>query len=312
MAAALRSIGAALGYASHTNPAVAAPGTIVDGDTLCLVFVVGTGSPPPPSVTLPSGFTNVTGSPFQVADAGGFTVDFYVATKTAASESGSYTVTHSSASSDGVILCVSDSSGVTLGSIAQANGSNGQSETANSVTSTTADALIAYLEHNWSLHGSSSVPSASAPTLTEQLDSASSLLYVATGVKSTAGATGSWTQSDNDNTGVAERWQTLVLAFEAGAVGPTIDTQPADQTVYEGNAASFSVSATTSGGTLHYQWKDDGSNVGTDSNSYSPTPALSDSGSYIMCDVSDDNGTTSTNSALLRVIPTARMAWLRA
>jgi hypothetical protein len=103
-----------------------------------------------------------------------------------------------------------------------------------------------------------------------------------------------------------------IVILTDGSGQPTINTQPADQTVYEGNAASFSVSATTSGGTLHYQWKDDGSNVGTDSNTYGPTPAASDNLSMIKCDVSDDNGTITTRSAVLRVIPTARLGWRRA
>lgn len=103
-----------------------------------------------------------------------------------------------------------------------------------------------------------------------------------------------------------------MIILTDGAGQPTINTQPADQTVYEGNAASFSVSATASAGALHYQWKDDGSNVGTDSNTYGPTPTASDNLSMIKCDVSDDNGTTTTRSAVLRVIPTARLGWRRA
>lgn len=102
----------------------------------------------------------------------------------------------------------------------------------------------------------------------------------------------------------------VIVVDAAGA--PTINTQPTDQTVYEGNAASFSVSATSSGGALSYQWKDDGSNVGTNSNTYAPTPVLADNLSVIRCDVSDSNGTTSTNNVILRVIATARVGWLRA
>jgi hypothetical protein len=103
-------------------------------------------------------------------------------------------------------------------------------------------------------------------------------------------------------------------SFEGGDLlnGPTINTQPANVTVYLGQVATFTISATTSGGTLHYQWKDDASNVGTDSSTYAPTPALSDSGSLITCDVSDDNGTTTTSSALLTVLPSSKVSWIRA
>lgn len=104
------------------------------------------------------------------------------------------------------------------------------------------------------------------------------------------------------------------LAFEVQGPpsSPTINTQPADQTVYAGQTATFTISATTSGGTLHYQWKDDASNVGTDSSTYAPTTALSDSGSLITCDVSDDNGTTSSSAALLTVLPSSTTAWITA
>jgi hypothetical protein len=104
------------------------------------------------------------------------------------------------------------------------------------------------------------------------------------------------------------------LAFEVQKApdAPTIDTQPANQTVYAGQTASFTISATTSGGTLHYQWKDDGSNVGTDSSTYAPTVALSDSGSIITCVVTDDNGSATSADALLTVLPTASVAWIRA
>lgn len=85
--------------------------------------------------------------------------------------------------------------------------------------------------------------------------------------------------------------------------GPTINTQPVTQTVREGSAATFNVSATTTGGTLHYQWHKNGSNVGTDSSSYT-TPALTiaDDPSYVYCTVTDDNGSTDTLQVYARVL----------
>lgn len=108
-------------------------------------------------------------------------------------------------------------------------------------------------------------------------------------------------------------YQAGIVVFSGAPAGPTIDTQPQPVTVYEGEAANFSISATTSGGTLHYQWKQNGGNVGTDSSSLSISPtALSDNGTSITCDVSDDNGTRSSSAALLTVIATAVTAWLQA
>ncbi len=95
--------------------------------------------------------------------------------------------------------------------------------------------------------------------------------------------------------------------------GPTIDTQPTKQRVYEGQTANFSVSATSTGGTLHYQWKKNGSNVGTDSSSYTTgTLTIADDLSTIVCAVSDDNGTTNSTTVYLCVYEVPPMAWIRA
>lgn len=90
--------------------------------------------------------------------------------------------------------------------------------------------------------------------------------------------------------------------FSADSLGPTINTQPTPQTAYEGFTATYTIAATTSGGTLHYQWKVNGVNSGTDSSSFTTaTLVLADSGAVITCDVSDTNGTTTSASALLTV-----------
>lgn len=104
-----------------------------------------------------------------------------------------------------------------------------------------------------------------------------------------------------------------IHAFQVlpAAAGPTINTHPQNSTVYQGQTANFTISATGTG-TLHYQWKDDGSNVGTDSNSYTTAATvLGDNGAQITCVVTDDNGNATSNAATLTVIPTASIAWLR-
>jgi hypothetical protein len=86
------------------------------------------------------------------------------------------------------------------------------------------------------------------------------------------------------------------------AAGPTIDTQPQSQSKIVGETATFTVAATTSGGTLSYQWKRNGSNVGTDANSYTtPTLVIGDDGDTVTVDVTDSNGTTVSNTATLTV-----------
>lgn len=89
-----------------------------------------------------------------------------------------------------------------------------------------------------------------------------------------------------------------VHSWSADGFGPTISVQPASANAYAGTTATFSVTASGSG-TLHYQWKKNGTNVGTDSSSYTtPTLTTSDTGPY-RCDVTDSAGTTSSNNATL-------------
>lgn len=104
----------------------------------------------------------------------------------------------------------------------------------------------------------------------------------------------------------------LAVEIKEAVAGPTITDQPDSVTKYAGETATFTVAATGTG-TLSYQWKDDGSNVGTNSDTYT-TGALtmSDNGAQITCDVTDDNGTTSSNAATLTVLMAARTAWLTA
>lgn len=121
-------------------------------------------------------------------------------------------------------------------------------------------------------------------------------------VASTASRNPSWTENGSGSNHV---W----LAIFKAITGPTIDTQPTPQTCEEGSTASFNVGATSSGGTLHYQWKrqDPGggawTNVGTDATPYTTGTAVraSDSGAMIKCTVSDDNGSFDTIAVEWRV-----------
>lgn len=96
--------------------------------------------------------------------------------------------------------------------------------------------------------------------------------------------------------------------------GPTIDTQPTAQTVNEPAAATFTVAATTSGGSLTYQWQraNPGSGSfssvgGATSASYTTaaTTAAGDHGAQYRCNVTDSNGTTATSAVGLTVRSTS-------
>ncbi len=87
------------------------------------------------------------------------------------------------------------------------------------------------------------------------------------------------------------------------AAGPTINTHPANQSVNAGQTATFTVSATTSGGPLSYQWKKGTTNVGTNSSSYTtPATVPADNGAQFTVAVTDSNGTTTSNPATLTVL----------
>ena len=87
-------------------------------------------------------------------------------------------------------------------------------------------------------------------------------------------------------------------------VPPAVLTQPTAQTVTEGQAASFSVTAS---GTpiLRYQWKKNGADI-ADANSSSYTTlgsTLADNGAIYLVQISNDAGSATSGTARLSVIP---------
>lgn len=179
---------------------------------------------------------------------------------------------------------------------------------------------------------------ASSSTLTLSLASATGNMTTSVAADSSGGNTMSstnQTQINIDNTGsicfgsdqangaatVTDTWtisgastSRLMVGFTIQVpIGPTINTQPTSQSCYEGQTATFTISATASAGSLSYQWKDDGSNVGTNSNSYTTAAATyADNGAQITCEVTDSNGTTVSNPATWTVRMAAKPFYLRA
>ena len=103
-------------------------------------------------------------------------------------------------------------------------------------------------------------------------------------------------------------WGTARNGIGTGFMGaavsaPVIDVQPSAQAVAIDGTLTISVAA-HGDGTLHYQWKQDGDNVGTDSDTYTVTPYDNTSrGSYTV-DVTNLGGTTTSNSAAVTTLPT--------
>jgi hypothetical protein len=144
-----------------------------------------------------------------------------------------------------------------------------------------------------------------------KLDEHSVLNLITAGVHerivSTAGAYG-----HDANVNANTQWVGLVATFKSldlCSAAPSITTQPASSNVNSGGTATLTVTATTSGGTLSYQWYEGASGVtttpvGTNSASFT-TPALTATKSYWVR-VSNECGNVASNAATVTVcIPPA-------
>ena len=211
MAVAVRST-SGVAYGSRTNTAITAPTGIVNGDILLLFVAVAGASPPTP--TFPAGFATVAGP--IASTSGGFTVNFYCLWKRASGESGSYTVTHSSASTLAQLYCISGakSSGSPINA-SSSNSGTGTTSTGTGITTTVNDCLIVFAEHDWGdTSNNLSPPSGTTPTFTERVDAA--LRYYAEGVLATAGATGNKSITNNNTTDplFPNPWAVYLVAVE--------------------------------------------------------------------------------------------------
>lgn len=105
-------------------------------------------------------------------------------------------------------------------------------------------------------------------------------------------------------------------SFVVSSAGPTINTQPSNQTATAPATATFTVAATTSGGSLTYQWQHQPAGGGGYSNVSGGSGATSASyttgattvsggghnnGDTYRCIVTDSNGSATSNAATLTV-----------
>ena len=89
-------------YASRTNTTITAPANIQDGDVLILTMITAAASSSPTPSVWPAGFVQI-GSVISVTDAGGYNMQVWHWRKVASGESGNYTITHASCTSQGAI-----------------------------------------------------------------------------------------------------------------------------------------------------------------------------------------------------------------
>lgn len=94
--------------------------------------------------------------------------------------------------------------------------------------------------------------------------------------------------------------------------GPLVTVQPVSLIGYASQTVAFTVTA-TGAGTVHYQWKQNGGNVGTDSSTYTTNAlVLGDNGSTVTVDVTDNNATVTSVTVFLSVWGSASLAWFTA
>lgn len=214
-------------YASRTNTVLTAPAGLADDDILIAAIFVGA-NPSAPAVTPPAGFT-LLGTATSVTDPSSFNGKLQIYWKRAASESGSYTFTHSSANSQGVLHaysgCATSGSPVDASS---SNSGNNNTTTATGVTTTAANDMLVLLAHDWTASGN--VTPASG--FTKRFDS---LIQTSDAIQASAGASGNKTFTNGNPTSTAYMWAAWLVALKAdpggsGATGTLSATEAGSDT----------------------------------------------------------------------------------
>src|SRR6516162_1531883 len=187
-------------YASRTNTTLTAPTGIQDGDVLIIHFCIAAVSPPIP--TPPTGFVAVPGPTFPVSvTGGGFFVANYTWYKIASSESGNYTITHATASSQGwIVACSGADTGAPFGQNETANPQNFAGGTVGSFSSTTAigisttrsGCLIIFISQDWG-DGANNLTGPAGYTKRFGSNTTAGILYAADLQQAAAGATSNQT-----------------------------------------------------------------------------------------------------------------------
>lgn len=187
-----------------------------------------------------------------------------------------------------------------------------------SLPSVTADSVVIA---GYANDGSTPTITWSGGTVVEDYDEAVGGNYRSSLATASAVSAGTKTITTTSSDSSSGREQVLIgLAVPNGAVGPTIDTQPTAQTIVLTNdtTASFTVAATSSGGSLSYDWEletgvasgvyanlaDGNGATWTGQTAATATATLTAktlSGRRVRCNVTDDNGTTTTDAVALTI-----------
>lgn len=196
--------------AARTTSTVTAPASIADGDILLFYLLCDTNG----TVTLPTGFTNFTGSPYNNAGYLGAGLWIFAAWKRAASESGNYSATHTSRSTAGMMAayrgCIA--SGTPTDATPTTNQGTSTTPTWTGVTTATDGTLLVAYGNGDTTAGTSS------STMTERNDfnaaPDSGMLYDI--VQTSAGATGNKTA-----TITSQNWMTFLVPLKIASSATT-------------------------------------------------------------------------------------------
>lgn len=202
-------------YASRTNTTVTAPTGIQDGDYLLAQIVTGSGSEAP-DPTAPSGFSQI-GSTVDQTGAGPFNVEHRCYGKRASGESGDYTWTHSSASSQASVSVFRGVDPVTAeDQISTSNTGSGTTRTWTGLTTVTNGAMIVALGHDWGDTSNNLVP----PTGMAECAENGIICYVACEEVPTAGATGNRSHTCNSGSQSDRLFSARLVALRPQSYSP--------------------------------------------------------------------------------------------
>jgi hypothetical protein len=221
MAVAVRSI-TSIALGNRTNTTLTAPAGLANNDILLAFLCAGDGNDQTaPTVTPPSGFTELSGFPATISQADPYAIALHVFWKLAAGESGSYTFSHGAADTEGVLYALSGADATPINPAATVVNSSplGATNTATGLTTPNDNALVVFADMVWDSMGSSATaPSGTTPTFTERYDPGTAgILYLADGVLATAGATGA--KAVTSGNGINSKWVATLVCLEADTGG---------------------------------------------------------------------------------------------
>lgn len=203
--------------AARTTSTVTAPASIADGDILNFYLLCDTNG----TVTLPTGFTNYSGSPYNNAGYVSGAVWIFASWKRASGESGDYSATHTSRSTAGFMSvyrgCVA--SGTPTDATPTTNQGTGTTATWTGVTTATdGTMLVAYG------NGDTTAGASSSAGMTERQDLGgapdSGMAYEV--VQTTAGATGNKTATLVNS----QNWMTFLVPLKIAAAAASTQHMP--------------------------------------------------------------------------------------